>query len=126
MNITYKILYNDAVAMTGGQPHDGPLSPLSIINQVRAEGVQKITVVTDEPEKYEGVPLPSNVPVHHREKLDEIQREFRDAPGCTIVVYTTRPAPPRNVVVARSANSPTRQARGDQRGGVRRLRRLRR
>ena len=87
VNITYKILYNDAVAMTGGQPHDGPLSPLSIINQVRAEGVQKIAVVTDEPEKYEGVPLPSNVPVYHREKLDDIQREFRDAPGTTIIVY---------------------------------------
>ncbi len=87
VNITYKILYNDAVAMTGGQPHDGPLSPLAIINQVRAEGVQKIAVVTDEPQKYEGVPLPANVPVYHREKLDEIQREFREAPGCTVIVY---------------------------------------
>ena len=44
-------------------------------------------MVTDEPGKYEGVPLPSNVPVYHREKLDDIQREFRDAPGTTIIVY---------------------------------------
>ena len=87
VNITYKILYNDAVAMTGGQPHDGPLSPLTILNQVVAEGVKKVCVITDEPEKYEGVALPANCPVYHRERLDEIQREFRDAPGCTIIVY---------------------------------------
>lgn len=87
VNITYKILYNDAVAMTGGQPHDGPLSPLSIINQMIAEGVQTICVVTDEPEKYEGVSIPSNVPVHHRSKLDEVQRDFREKQGVTVIVY---------------------------------------
>ena len=87
VNITYKVLYNDAVAMTGGQPHDGPLSPLTILNQVIAEGVNKVCVITDEPEKYEGVALPANCPVYHRERLDEIQREFRDAPGCTVIVY---------------------------------------
>ncbi len=87
VNITYKILYNDAVAMTGGQPHDGPLSPLSIVNQMIAEGVQTICVITDEPEKYQGVALPSSVPVHHRSKLDEIQREFREKQGVTVIVY---------------------------------------
>ena len=66
VNITYKILYNDAVAMTGGQPHRWPAFAAPIINQVRAEGV-KIAVVTDEPDKYDGVPLPANVPVYHRE-----------------------------------------------------------
>jgi indolepyruvate ferredoxin oxidoreductase len=87
VNITYKILYNDAVAMTGGQPHDGPLSPLAIANQMRAEGVQTMCVVTDEPEKYHGVPLPPNVPVHHRSKLDEIQRAYRETPGVTVILY---------------------------------------
>ncbi len=51
-NITYKILYNDAVAMTGGQPHEGGLTVDAIANQVRAEGVERIAVVTDEPDKY--------------------------------------------------------------------------
>ncbi len=87
VNITYKILYNDAVAMTGGQPHDGPLSPLTILNQVVAEGVKKVCVITDEPAKYEGIALPANCPVYHRERLDEIQREFREAQGCSIIVY---------------------------------------
>jgi len=87
VNITYKILYNDAVAMTGGQPHDGPLSPLTILNQVVAEGVKKVCVITDEPAKYEGVALPANCPVYHRERLDEIQREFREVQGCSIIVY---------------------------------------
>lgn len=87
VNITYKILYNDAVAMTGGQPHDGPLSPLTILNQVVAEGVKKVCVITDEPAKYEGIALPANCPVYHRERLDEIQREFREVQGCSIIVY---------------------------------------
>ncbi|MFN3629570.1 MAG: indolepyruvate ferredoxin oxidoreductase family protein, partial [Casimicrobiaceae bacterium] len=87
VNITYKILYNDAVAMTGGQPHDGPLSPLAIANQMRAEGVQTMCVVTDEPEKYRSVPLPPNVPVYNRSKLDEIQRTYRDTPGVTVIIY---------------------------------------
>jgi len=87
VNITYKILYNDAVAMTGGQPHDGPLSPLAIANQMRAEGVQTLCVVTDEPEKYHGVPLPQGVPVHHRSKLDQVMRTMRDTPGVTVIIY---------------------------------------
>ncbi|TAG46270.1 MAG: indolepyruvate ferredoxin oxidoreductase family protein [Betaproteobacteria bacterium] len=87
VNITYKILYNDAVAMTGGQPHDGPLSPLSIMNQMRAEGVQTMCVITDEPEKYDGVTLPSDVAVYHRTKLDEIQRQFREVSGTSVIVY---------------------------------------
>ncbi len=52
VNITYKILYNDAVAMTGGQPVDGPLDPATITRQIRAEGIGEIAVVTDEPDKY--------------------------------------------------------------------------
>jgi len=77
--ITYKILYNDAVAMTGGQRIDGPLSVPQITRQLAAENVEKIVVVTDEPHKYgarEG--FAPGVPVYHRDELERVQRELRD------------------------------------------------
>lgn len=86
-NITYKILYNDAVAMTGGQPVDGVLKVTDVIAQVHAEGVARIVVVTDEPEKYRGVALAGNAPVHHRRELDRVQRELREVEGTTVLVY---------------------------------------
>ncbi|TEA79791.1 indolepyruvate ferredoxin oxidoreductase family protein [Allopusillimonas ginsengisoli] len=86
-NITYKILYNDAVAMTGGQPVDGILKVTDVIAQVHAEGARKVVVVTDEPEKYKGVALAGNAPVYHRDELDRVQRELRDIEGTTVLVY---------------------------------------
>ncbi len=86
-NITYKILYNDAVAMTGGQPVDGVLKVGDVIAQVHAEGARKIVVVTDEPEKFRGVALAGNPPVHHRDELDRVQRELREIEGTTVLVY---------------------------------------
>ncbi len=86
-NITYKILFNDAVAMTGGQPVDGSLSVPNIIAQVAAEGVSRIVVVTDEPEKYKGVSLHGSPPVYHRDELDRIQRELREVEGTTVLLY---------------------------------------
>ncbi|MCX8097872.1 MAG: indolepyruvate ferredoxin oxidoreductase family protein [Casimicrobiaceae bacterium] len=113
VNITYKILYNDAVAMTGGQPHDGPLSPVAIAEQLRAEGVQTMCVVTDEPEKYRGVRLPAGVAVHHRAELEHIQRAYRETPGVSVIIYDQTcaaekrrrrkagkfPDPPKRVVI---------------------------
>ncbi|MDO8455794.1 MAG: indolepyruvate ferredoxin oxidoreductase family protein [Burkholderiaceae bacterium] len=90
VNITYKILYNDAVAMTGGQPigeRPEGHSVVQIAQSVRAEGATKIVVVTDEPEKYEGVTLVEGVEVHHRDELDTIQRQFREIKGTTIIIY---------------------------------------
>ncbi len=88
VNITYKILYNDAVAMTGGQPVDGQLSVQDIAWQVYAEGAKKLVIVTDQPEKYNGaIKLPEGVTVHHRDELDRIQRELRETPGCTSLIY---------------------------------------
>jgi indolepyruvate ferredoxin oxidoreductase len=91
VNITYKILYNDAVAMTGGQPvgeRPEGHTPIQIAQSMRAEGAQKITIVTDEPEKYEGArDLPSGIEVQHRDRLDAIQREFREIKGCTVILY---------------------------------------
>src|ERR1700742_1119993 len=87
-NITYKILYNDAVAMTGGQPVDGVLTVPQIAHQVFAEGAKRIVIVTDEPQKYDAtVVLPQGASVHHRDELDRIQRELRDTPGTTILIY---------------------------------------
>jgi len=87
VNITYKILYNDAVAMTGGQPVDGPISPKDIARQVAAEGVSKIVVVSDEPDKYPSGYFASDIEVHGREELDNVQRKLRNTPGCTVLLY---------------------------------------
>jgi indolepyruvate ferredoxin oxidoreductase len=91
VNITYKILYNDAVAMTGGQPvgeRPEGHTPIQIAQSMLAEGAQRVTVVTDEPEKYEGVSgLPAGVAVEHRDRLDAIQRQMREIRGCTVIIY---------------------------------------
>ena len=88
VNLTYKILYNDAVAMTGGQPVDGPLTVPMITRQVAAEGVKQVVVVTDQPEKYAGTTdFAPGVTVRHRDELDAVQRELREVPGVTALVY---------------------------------------
>lgn len=89
-NITYKVLYNDAVAMTGGQrvgERPEGHSVLQIMNSLLSEGVQKLVIVTDEPQKYDGVKLGEGVTVHHRDELDAIQRQFRELKGCTAIIY---------------------------------------
>jgi indolepyruvate ferredoxin oxidoreductase len=88
VNITYKILYNDAVAMTGGQPVDGPLTVPMIARQVLAEGVKQVRVVSDDAEKYHGaLALPEGVTADDRDDLDQVQREMREVPGVTVLVY---------------------------------------
>ncbi|WP_232059132.1 indolepyruvate ferredoxin oxidoreductase family protein [Kineobactrum salinum] len=87
-NITYKILFNDAVAMTGGQPVDGTITVPGIANQVRSEGVQRIAILSDEPEKYTDKRLfPDGTSFHHRDELDAVQRELRDIAGVTVLIY---------------------------------------
>ena len=91
VNITYKILFNDAVAMTGGQPIDGTLKVPEMTRELDAEGAVKIVVVTDEPEKYQPAEIASRlakgVTVHHRDELDAVQKTLREIPGCTVIVY---------------------------------------
>ncbi len=87
VNITYKILFNDAVAMTGGQPVDGPLSVPQISHQVYNEGIRRIAVVSDEPDKYESNVFAPGVTVNHRDDLDLIQRELREVKGVSILIY---------------------------------------
>ena len=90
VNITYKILYNDAVAMTGGQrvgERPEGHSVLQIMQSLVAEGVTKLVIVSDEPAKYAGVALLPGVTVHHRDELDAIQRQFRELKGTTAIIY---------------------------------------
>jgi indolepyruvate ferredoxin oxidoreductase len=91
VNITYKILFNDAVAMTGGQPVDGTLKVPEMTRELDAEGAIKIVVVTDEPEKYDEpaikARLAPGVTVHHRDDLDAIQKQMREIKGCSVIVY---------------------------------------
>lgn len=88
VSITYKILYNDAVAMTGGQPVDGSLSVPQLTRQLEAEGISKIVIVTDEPAKYEGVRgLAPHTPIHHRDQLDAVQRDLREHRGISVLIY---------------------------------------
>jgi len=108
-NITYKILYNDAVAMTGGQPVDGTLTVPRIIDQLRAEGVTRIELVTDDPAKYRKL----GVSAHHRDELDAVQRGLREVQGVSALVYDQTcatekrrrrkkgdyPDPPKRVVI---------------------------
>ncbi|WP_377157617.1 indolepyruvate ferredoxin oxidoreductase family protein [Roseateles sp. UC29_93] len=88
-NITYKILYNDAVAMTGGQPVDGQTSVPQIARQVEAEGVKRLVVVSDDIDKYEGHHglFPAGTTFHDRSELDAVQRELREIAGVTVLIY---------------------------------------
>ncbi|OIQ78364.1 2-oxoacid ferredoxin oxidoreductase [mine drainage metagenome] len=86
-NITYKILYNDAVAMTGGQPVDGPISVQEIARVCRAEGVQRIALVSDAPEKFDRSAFPTGVTLQHRRDMDAVQRELRAVKGVSVLIY---------------------------------------
>jgi indolepyruvate ferredoxin oxidoreductase len=88
VNITYKILYNDAVAMTGGQPVDGTLTVPDIAHQVRSEGVKTIVVLSDDIEKWSDKSIfPAGVEFHDRKELDAVQKRLRETPGTTVLIY---------------------------------------
>src|SRR5579863_6523787 len=87
-NITYKILFNDAVAMTGGQANDGGLTVPQVARQVAAEGAKRVVVVTDEPDKYPpATAWPAGATVHHRDDLIAVQKELAEVPGVTVMIY---------------------------------------
>ena len=87
VNMTYKILFNDAVAMTGGQPVEGHLTVAGVAQQLLSEGVRPVMVVSDHPEKYAQSSLPANVSVHNRRMLDRLQRELREVSGVSALIY---------------------------------------
>jgi indolepyruvate ferredoxin oxidoreductase len=88
-NVTYKILFNDAVAMTGGQPVDGTITVDAIARQVEAEGATKVVVVSDDIAKYDAIhgKFPAGTEFHDRAELDAVQRRLREMPGVTILIY---------------------------------------
>jgi indolepyruvate ferredoxin oxidoreductase len=87
-NITYKILFNDAVAMTGGQANDGGLTVPQVARQVSAEGAKRVVVVTDEPDKYPSdIEWPKGLTIHHRDDLIAVQKELAEVPGVTVLIY---------------------------------------
>jgi indolepyruvate ferredoxin oxidoreductase len=114
VNMTYKVLFNDAVAMTGGQQVDGPMSVPQITQQIAAEGARKVVVVTDEPDKYGSNPgFADGVEIYHRDDYEKVQKEIREISGITAIVYDQTcgaekrrrrkrnlfPDPPKRVVI---------------------------
>ncbi len=86
-NVTFKILYNDAVAMTGGQPAEGALTPEQIVRELVVEGASPVVLVSEEPSRFDDSDLPAGVSVYHRDELDKVQRELREVPGTSALVY---------------------------------------
>ncbi len=124
-SMTYKILYNDAVAMTGGQPVDGQLSVPQIAAQMRAEGVKRIAIVSDEPSRYRGHPdIPAGTTFHPRTRLDAVQRELRDTPGVSVIVYDQVCATEKRRRRKRGSTGTIAAPGRYQRKHLRRLRRL--
>ncbi|MGD9895349.1 MAG: indolepyruvate ferredoxin oxidoreductase family protein, partial [Dehalococcoidia bacterium] len=87
LRVTYKVLYNGYVSMTGGQPHDGDVTVARIIDIARAEGVGRLVVVADDTARYDGVSLPAGIAVRPRTELDTVQRELRDFDGVSVLIY---------------------------------------
>ena len=85
--VTFKLLYNDAVAMTGGQPVEMHISPVDMVNQLVAEGVRPVVLMSDEPDKYHSAKLPEGVEVRHRDDLDQVQKALRETDGVSAIVY---------------------------------------
>jgi indolepyruvate ferredoxin oxidoreductase len=86
-NITYKILYNDAVAMTGGQKHDGELSPQQITFQLHSEGIRDIYLVSENPDAYPASTIAPGTKLAHRDELDTVMKTLREVPGCSAIVF---------------------------------------
>ena len=90
VNITYRLLYNDAVAMTGGQQPEGKMSVPALVNELAAEGVKRIVVTTPEPERYHGVQLAPIASVRHRDEIAEVQTELAAVEGVTVLIHDDR------------------------------------
>jgi indolepyruvate ferredoxin oxidoreductase len=87
VNVTYKILYNDAVAMTGGQPPDAGLTVSQIAHEVAAEGAKRIVIVAEDPDRHHAATLPPNCSVRDRADLESVQMELRGHPGLSVLIY---------------------------------------
>ena len=121
INITYKILYNDAVAMTGGQPIDGSLSVEQLILQLKGEGVARIALVSDEPRRHKSAWLPASKGsrLHHRDDWIAIAEELRDTAGTTVlIVYEQTCAAEKRRRRKKRIDGRSAHSRGHQPGGL--------
>ena len=123
-NITYKILFNDAVAMTGGQAVDGPISVQAIAHSLVSEGARKLVVVSDRPESFKRSDFPGGVEIKHRREMDHVQRELREIEGTTVIVYQQTCATEKRRLRKRGKMEDPEEIRGHQPAGLRGLRRL--
>ena len=87
VNVTFKLLYNSTVAMTGGQDAAGAVPAADLTRKLEAEGIARTIVCTDEPSRYRSVTVAANAEVWHRDRLDEAQLVLRDVPGVTVLLY---------------------------------------
>ncbi len=87
VNVTFKLLYNDAVAMTGGQALDGGMTVEQMARELAAEGVKRIALVSDQPEKFSPNTLPAGTQVFHRDQIDGVQRNLALTEGVTALIY---------------------------------------
>ncbi|HWD70516.1 MAG TPA: indolepyruvate ferredoxin oxidoreductase family protein [Solirubrobacteraceae bacterium] len=90
VNITYRLLYNDTVAMTGGQEPQGKMTVPEIVSELAAEGVRQIVITTPEPERYAGVSLASIAAVRHRDDIGDVQAELARVEGVTVLIHDDR------------------------------------
>jgi indolepyruvate ferredoxin oxidoreductase len=90
VNITYRLLYNDAVAMTGGQQPEGKMSVPALVTELAAEGVRRVVITTPEPEHYHGVQLAPIAAVRHRDEIAEVQTELAAVEGVTVLIHDDR------------------------------------
>jgi indolepyruvate ferredoxin oxidoreductase len=90
VNITYRLLYNDTVAMTGGQEPQGKMSVREIVTELAAEGVKQIVITTPEPDRYAGITLPSLASVRHRDDIGDVQAELATVKGVTVLIHDDR------------------------------------
>ena len=123
-NITYKILYNDATAMTGGQHVDGELSPQQITFQLHSEGIREIYLVSENPTAYPASDIAPGVKVAHRDELDAVQKTCRKVKGASAIVFVQTCAAEKRRRRKRGTDGRSGAPRHDQSGGLRRLRRL--
>ena len=90
VNITYRLLYNDVVAMTGGQQAQGKMTVPEVVTELEAEGVRQVIITTPEPERYGGVQLPAIASVRHRDDIGPVQAELAAVKGVTVLIHDDR------------------------------------